>query len=151
MASKITLIPSNPVELSNFMAWEQHPDAAEYVTQNSLKEHLAAFFDPAISYLTIENEGKPAGFVLLADDPDRLSVELRRIVVHNRAIGIGQVAIDLVEAYIREQTSRQRIWLDVFDNNHRALHIYRKKGYVEFGTDTYKDGRPLLLFEKVLV
>ena len=151
MNENISLTPSNPVELSNFMALEQHPDAAEFVTQNSLKEHLAAFYEPEITYLTIEKDGKPAGFLLLARDPDGKSIELRRIVVHNKGEGIGQQAMILLEAYIREQTTFQRIWLDVFETNLRAKHVYEKLGYIEFGTAIYPDGRPLHLFEKYLV
>ncbi|MEM9777546.1 MAG: GNAT family N-acetyltransferase, partial [Chloroflexota bacterium] len=147
MTPNISLTPSNPVELSNFMALEQHPDAAEYVTQNSLKEHLAAFFEPDITYLTIEKDDVPAGFLLLALDIDGLSVELKRIVVNTKESGVGQVAMQLLEGYVRDEIGRSRIWLDVFTTNSRAIHVYKKLGYTEFDTDFYPDGRPLILFE----
>ena len=150
MIPNITLVPSNPVELSNFMALEQHPDAAEFVTQNSLKEHLAAFFEPDITYLTIEQDGIPAGFLLLALDEDGLSVELKRIVVVQKESGVGQTALNLLEEYVKACFGRSRIWLDVFTTNPRAIHVYKKLEYTEFGTDIYPDGRPLILFEKHL-
>lgn len=144
----IILIPSNPVELSNFMSLEQHQDAAEFVTQNSLKEHLDAFFDPQISYLTITDKDELVGFILIALDEDKKSVELRRIVVAEKNSGVGQVVLMLLEDYVRKEIGRSRIWLDVFTNNERAIHIYQKLGYSQFGTAKYTDGRPLLLFEK---
>lgn len=150
MTENIILIPSNPVELSNFMAWEQHPDAAEHVAQNSLKEHLATFFDPKSTYLTIEKEGEPAGFMLLGHDSDEKSIELRRVVVGDKESGVGQVALRLLEAYVVEQFNRSRIWLDVFVANQRAIYIYKKLGYSQFGSYEYVDGRLLLLFEKML-
>ena len=150
MTENITLTPSNPVELSNFMALEQHPDAAEYVTQNSLKEHLTAFFEPDITYLTIEIDDIPAGFLLLALDVDGLSVELKRIVVGTKESGVGQAAMRLLEGYVRDELGRSRIWLDVFTTNPRAIYVYKKLGYSQFGEDVYPDGRPLLLFEKAL-
>ncbi len=132
------------------MALEQHPDAAEFVTQNTLKEHLAAFNDPQIRYLTVEVDGIPAGFLLLANDPDGISVELRRIVVADKSSGVGQAAMRLLESFVVEKIGRSRLWLDVFTTNPRAIHVYKKLGYAQFGTDVYPDGRPLLLLEKKL-
>ena len=148
MKLNVTLTLSNPVELSNFMALEQHPEAAEFVTQNSLKEHMDAFFKPDITYLTIEKDGIPVGYMLLAHDPDGVSVELRRIVVENKESGVGQASMKLLEGYVKHVIGRPRLWLDVFTTNPRAIHVYQKLGYTQFGTDIYKDGRPLLLFEK---
>ena len=150
MTHSVSLTLSNPVELSNFMALEQHEDAAEFVTQNSLKEHLKAFFDPSITYLTIVADDKPAGFMLLKHDVDQISIELRRFVVDGKERGVGQQAMGLLEAYVSEEFDCKRIWLDVFTNNARAIYLYQKLGYRQFGTDVYHDGRILLLFEKHL-
>jgi len=40
-----------------------------------------------------------------------------------------------------------RIWLDVFEHNQRARHVYTQLGYEVFGRKTI-DGRVLLLMEK---
>ncbi|MFT5197272.1 MAG: RimJ/RimL family protein N-acetyltransferase [Candidatus Promineifilaceae bacterium] len=149
--SPITLVRTNPVELSNFVSLEQHLEAADFVIPNSLKEHLKTFFDPSIIYLTIEkkeDKQPAAGFMILTLDPDQKSIELRRIVVANKDGGVGQQAMGLLEKYVKQELGRSRIWLDVFTNNQRALHIYRKMGYSQYGTADYVDGRPLLLFEK---
>ena len=130
------------------MALEQHKDAAEFVTQNSLNEHLGAFFDPQIRYLTILDKNHVIGFMLIALDEDKKSVELRRIVVETKDSGVGQMAMKLLEDYVKDEIGRSRIWLDVFTNNERAKYIYQKLGYIQFGMAEYADGRPLLLFEK---
>jgi RimJ/RimL family protein N-acetyltransferase len=105
--------------------------------------------EPGIVYLRILARGEPAGFFLLALDPDGRSVEFRRVVVAPERRGIGQAAIRAMETFCRAELGRTRIWLDVFEENDRARHIYRKLGYRLFGHGSF-DGRPLLLFEKDL-
>ncbi|MEM8861463.1 MAG: GNAT family protein, partial [Chloroflexota bacterium] len=78
------------------------------------------------------------------------SVELKRIVVMQKESGVGQAAMKLLERHVLEEIGRSRIWLDVFTTNPRAIHVYKKLGYTQFGEDIYPDGRPLVLFEKQL-
>jgi RimJ/RimL family protein N-acetyltransferase len=98
----------------------------------SLERYRSEFAKPDIVYLSILNAGELARFFMLALDPDHTSVELRRIVIAQKGIGPGQDAILPMEDYCRERIGRSRIWLDVFDFNHRGQHVYQKLGYRRF-------------------
>jgi RimJ/RimL family protein N-acetyltransferase len=53
----------------------------------------------------------------------------------------------LIDHICRDEIGRNRIWLDVFEFNPRAMRAYEQSGYREFGTREL-DGKRLLLFEK---
>lgn len=138
-----------PEDAPAFVAMEQADDARRYVMAYSLDEHLRRMDDPGIIYLRILDRGALAGFFLLALDPDGTSVEFRRIVVATRDRGIGQAAIARMERFCQAELRRRRIWLDVFEDNHRGRHIYEKLGYERFDARDYGDRR-LLLYQKAL-
>jgi len=63
--------------------------------------------------------------------------------------GVGQRAVQLVGELCRNELGRIRVWLDVFEADTRARHIYEKCGYRLFGRSAH-EGRTLLLYEMVL-
>jgi RimJ/RimL family protein N-acetyltransferase len=145
----IELRLSLPEELREFRDMERDEGSRAFVTQYSLARHRQEFAREDIIYLSIYRHGELAGFFILALDPDRSSVEFRRIVVADRDAGIGQPAIRAMETYCSAQLGCRRIWLDVFETNQRARHVYEKLGYRLFG-DSLLDGRKLLLYRKQL-
>jgi len=128
---------------------EQAADAKEFIIPYSYEEHRKKIGDPNFVYLKILNSDVPVGFFILVLDPDGTSVEFRRIVVSAKGRGTGQSAINGMELFCQTVLGRSRIWLDVFDFNRRARHIYEKLGYKRFGQAAH-DGKRLLLYEKVL-
>ena len=76
------------------------------------------------------------GEVVLNDlDPHNLSCNLRIALVGTRVCGrgYGTEAIRLVLDHAFATTDLHRIALEVFDFNDRAIHVYRKVGFVEEG------------------
>jgi RimJ/RimL family protein N-acetyltransferase len=132
-----------------FAALEQAPDTREYVAAYPEAEHRRKMDDPDLIYLRILDHGEVVGFFILALDPDGRSIEFRRVVIAPERRGIGQAAIRAMEDFCRVELRRPRIWLDVFEDNHRGRHIYQKLGYQHYGQGSY-DGRPLLLYHKDL-
>ena len=55
----------------------------------------------------------------------------------------------MVDQICRSEFGRLRVWLDVFETNLRARHVYEQCGYQRFGESEH-EGRRLLLYEKVL-
>jgi RimJ/RimL family protein N-acetyltransferase len=58
--------------------------------------------------------------------------------------GLGTEASALILKYGFDELGLHRIWLDVFGYNERAIHVYRKLGFVEEGTlrqHLQRDGR----------
>ncbi len=146
----ISLRPSLTGELPEFLQFDQQPHASNFVLQIDLSVHEGYFQDPNITYLTIlRNEEKAVGYFILVQESANNSVEFRRIVIDQNETGIGQLAIEKMEQYCQDSLSAKRIWLDVFDDNHKGIHIYEKLGYQFFKNQDY-EGRNLLLYEKFL-
>jgi len=145
----VSLERASPEDAPLFAALEQGADTKEYVASYTAAEHARRIVDPGFVYLRILTRGELAGFFILALDPDGTSIEFRRVVVAPERRGIGQAAIRAMESYCRAEMGRPRIWLDVFEHNHRGRHIYEKLGYDLYGRGTYA-GRPLLLYQKML-
>ncbi|MCJ8299194.1 MAG: GNAT family N-acetyltransferase [Pseudomonadales bacterium] len=145
----IKLRESIDSEIALFVEMEQSTEAAEFIIPYSLTQHLDARQKPEVDYLSILSDGLLAGFIILAIDNVLRSVEFRRIVVATQGQGIGQSAIQAMEAYSVEKLGCERIWLDVFAHNKRGRHIYEKLGYQQFKTAEYQ-GAELLYLEKKL-
>jgi RimJ/RimL family protein N-acetyltransferase len=136
-------------DAAGFAAIEQAPDTRDYIRPYTTVEHERFLLDPQLVYLRILDGGTPAGFMLLALDQDDRSVEFRRIVVTRRNGGVGQAAIVAMERFCAQELGRERVWLDVFEHNARARHVYEKLGYAPFG-ETEVGGSRLLLYHKTL-
>ena len=130
-------------------AMEQEPGTKEFILPSSLEEHSEKMTDPDIVYLRITHEDALVGFFILALDSDESSVEFRRIVVTTKGKGFGQGAVTQMEHYCRTELRRSRVWLDVYEHNTRARHIYQKLGYRTFGHTAHEETH-LLLYEKQL-
>jgi len=148
-SSSIVLERASAEDIGAFVAMEQERDVRPFIIPYDEPKHREVMADPRVTYLRILDRDGASGFVILVLDRDGESVELRRIVVTRRERGIGQDAIAQVEHYVSEVLRRSRVWLDAFEENERARHIYEKLGYVRFG-DSLQDGRRLLLYEKRL-
>lgn len=145
----IRLVTATFEQLPRFVVMEQEGKTGEFIAPYTLAKHQATFQQPAINYLAIRDADELVGFMLTALDVDGESVELRRIVVAAKGRGIGQQALGLLEQRCQAVWQRRRIWLDVFADNARGLHIYEKLGYTFFKEGLFA-GRPLLFYEKWL-
>ena len=144
----ISLRPSKKEELTIFDAMDRQEHARHFVIQTGLENHQKYFADPAITYLSIENgRNELCGYFILVLDAETDSVEFRRIIIDQNKRGIGQVAIITMENYCKNQFNVKRIWLDVFADNTRGIHIYQKLGYTLFERGEHQ-GRALLYMEK---
>lgn len=121
-------------------------EARNYIIPYSLKSHQEEFAKPSVLYKSIRQGDDQVGFVILVLDPDGVSIELRRIVVSNPGRGIGGRVLETVRDLCGSELGRSRIWLDVFETNYRARHVYEKAGYSCFGKSEH-EGRALLLYE----
>jgi diamine N-acetyltransferase len=142
----VSLRDTTVEELAAICAMEQG-DARHAISPYSLPRHRVEFAKPTIVYKSICRSGELAGFMILALDADGQSVELRRIVVAEPGHGIGGRAVGMAGELCRTGLDRRRVWLDVFETNLRARHLYERCGYRQFGTSEL-EGRTLLLYER---
>lgn len=100
------------------------------------QQHRDACSDPDLAHLVIEtrHEHRLVGFLLLAGrESVHRSIEFRRIVIAEKGKGYGKEALGLVKQIVFEQWNAHRLWLDVFDFNQRARHVYASQGFIEEG------------------
>ncbi|WP_026970487.1 GNAT family N-acetyltransferase [Aliagarivorans marinus] len=134
--------------LDSIVAMEAMPEVAAFITLYTAEQHLAGMRNPDITYLAIVHSDELAGYMLLVEEHGS-SVELRRLVVSQRGLGIGQQAMLAMEEYCQQALGCSRIWLDVYASNERGRHVYHKLGYRQFDEQAYR-GQRLLLLEKHL-
>ncbi len=123
-------------DLSDIMSMERHEENIPFILSYSYAEHLQAIKGPKQEHLKIiaGEENKVVGFVLLTDvNNPHQSINLKRIVVGEKGKGFGREALKLVKDYCFKQLHCHRLWLDVFDDNTRARHLYQTEGFKEEG------------------
>ena len=152
--NSIGLRPASADEVDYIYQLEARPENSQYVMGYSRERHLQVIESPDEELLIIvdRSNGQPLGFVILAGltNPN-LSLEFRRLVVGDKGKGIGRQAVKLVIHYCFETLRFHRLWLDVYEDNHKAIHLYQSIGFTQEGKlrDVIKDGdgyRSLLLF-----
>ena len=145
----ITLRDTLESDLPQIVELEQDSDVKDYIIPYSLEKHRNNLLADNMTYLTIEQDGAFAGFIILVEHQDENSIECARIALGIRGSGIGQIALGLMEDYCKSRFNPKRIWLDVFEFNARGVHVYTKLGYRQFDTSSHQ-GKKLLLMEKFL-
>jgi RimJ/RimL family protein N-acetyltransferase len=135
-------------ELRRICAMEEG-EAGRFIIPQTLDRHRSEFARPDVVYKSIWRGDEFIGFVILVLEADRDSVEFRRIVIVEPGKGHGTIAVNIVGELVRTRLGRKRVWLDVFETNDRARHVYESCGYRPFGRSEHA-GRVLLLYEKIV-
>jgi diamine N-acetyltransferase len=94
--------------------------------------HRRKMVDANCAYFIAEEPHRPIGYVILRGlHETSRSVELQRIVVAEPGRGLGARTLELVVDKVFREFGALRLWLDVFEDNLRARHVYRKTGFIE--------------------
>ncbi len=147
------LQPATIADVPRIMEFERIPEFHTFVGTWTEEEYLHAISDPDVEcFIVLDASRQPAGFATLRgiQSPHR-NIELKRFVIASPGEGRGQQALHALMAHAFQQLRAHRLWLDVFAENARALHVYRKAGFREDGVfreAVYRDGEfhTLLLF-----
>jgi GNAT superfamily N-acetyltransferase len=113
-------------------------------------KQAAELAEPGSLFLIAELDGQVAGYARLKEGPAPAEVaasrpiEIVRIYAGRAWQGRG-VGAALMQACLDEARERNcdAIWLGVWERNPRALAFYRKWGFVQVGTQTFKLGDDL--------
>jgi GNAT superfamily N-acetyltransferase len=120
--------------------WSAHPGAQQFVGQWSEERHRAALRGGDARYLLSEtgNEtgrGTLEAYVILRGlSEDSGAIELKRIVVAVPERGLGRRILSEVIRMAFEDFHTHRLFLDVYEDNARARHLYESLGFVCEGT-----------------
>jgi len=136
-------------DLISFFHMERASHANGYVGNYALEKHQEEFAKPSVFYKSIyQREKHLVGFIILVLDPDGESLEFRRIVASEPGSGIGSYTMKMLPKLCHD-LGRKRIWLDVYEHNTRARHVYEKGGFVKFGEEQ-RGERTLLLYHRAV-
>lgn len=133
---RISLRRTTESDLDAILRLEQDEENRAYIIPWTYEQHRAACANPDLAHVVIETkpEGAVIGFLLLAGrEGPHQSIEFRRLVIAHKGKGYGKEVLKLVKQVVFEQWKAHRLWLDVFEYNHRARHVYASEGFIEEG------------------
>jgi len=114
---------------------EQRCENAKYIGQWTHEQHCNALNEPDILHLVIRNAaGEFVGYAIIKglSSPND-SIELMRIVIEQMGCGYGKMTLSLIKRWCFEVQKAHRLWLDVWENNLRAQHVYESQGFKREG------------------
>jgi RimJ/RimL family protein N-acetyltransferase len=130
-------------DLEYVMRLERAEENRDFVFQNTYEEHKSNIDSTENMLFIVQDResSENAAFILCSYKIPYDSFELRRIVIETKCKGAGSELISALIKYSFEVVKANRFWLDVFTDNDRAVHLYKKLGMVHEGTlrQSYKD------------
>ena len=125
------LRPATADDIPAIVALERRPVAREFVGQWSEERHRATLAGSDARYYVSETGwGEIEAYAILRGvQEDSRSIELKRIVVAVPERGLGRrILRDLIRIAFRE-LGAHRLFLDVYEDNARARHLYESLGF----------------------
>jgi diamine N-acetyltransferase len=111
---------------------ESEQENKTFITPYDKKRHFQVIDSKDEEHLTVwdKTTEKIVGFIILAglENPN-LSLEFRRIVIQSKGKGFGRQCLKLTKDYCFNNLKFHRLWLDVFDDNERAITLYTSEGF----------------------
>jgi diamine N-acetyltransferase len=149
-------LPADAPSLSAFAAWIFE----ETFAAGNRREDIDAYLDDAFSADRQREEiSDPHGVVVLAFRTEtsalagyahikfshaERSAQLKRLYIDNVWQGSGLARLLLDNVRSRSKSSGcARLWLTVWDQNHRAIAFYRKSGFIDAGVTHFQLGDDL--------
>ncbi|HEV8042984.1 MAG TPA: GNAT family N-acetyltransferase [Bryobacteraceae bacterium] len=121
-------------DLPFIVALEQQLRGLNLVGAEDLATHDRRMNDPDCQYWIAGHQESQAGHVILRGVQSvNRSIELMRIVVSEPDQGLGRAILNALVSKVFDELGAHRLWLDVFEHNARARHVYRSVGFVEEG------------------
>ena len=133
---RVRLRPTMLSDLDFVTAVERDSRNLPFITPWERTQHEGAVRFPDFRHFIVEGGDEYAriGFVILQGcrNPHG-SVELKRIVLQPKGLGLGRSCVRLLKRMAFRDLHAHRFWLDVKQLNARALALYASEGFVEEG------------------
>ena len=132
-------------DIPAILALESSPVARQFVGQWSEERHRTTMAGGDARYYVSDSIGNIDAYVILRGlSEDSRSIELKRVVVDVPERGLGRhVLTEIMHICFRELRAH-RLFLDVFEDNARARHLYESLGFQYEGVmrqAAHRDGR----------
>ena len=120
-----------PADLPAIVNLERAPFALEFVGQWSEERHRATLESSDARYYVSESDGGEvqAYAILRGFQETSGAIELKRIVVAVPERGLGRRIMTELLRIVFQELGAHRLYLDVFDHNARARHVYESLGF----------------------
>jgi RimJ/RimL family protein N-acetyltransferase len=133
-------------DIPQITALERLPESRKHVGQWSEERHERMMASEDARYLVHETpDGTLDGYVILRGfEESSGSIELKRVVVASPGRGLGRRLLTEILKVVFDECNAHRLFLDVFEDNQRAEHVYRSLGFVQEGVmrdAAQRDGR----------
>ena len=132
-------------DIPAIVAIERNPVARQFVGQWTEERHRTTLTGGDARYYVNEQDGQIDAYVILRGlAEDSRSIELKRIVVAAPGRGMGRRILTEVQCIAFRELGAHRLFLDVFDDNVRARHLYQSLGFKYEGVmrdAAHRDGR----------
>ncbi|WP_136466748.1 GNAT family N-acetyltransferase [Flagellimonas onchidii] len=129
-------------DLEKIMEFER--DNCKYIQQYNISEHEQILENECHLSIFKKENNELIGHIILAgiSDPKK-AIEFRRIVVSKKGFGYGKDSIELVKKICFEKYKADKIWLDVYSDNKKAIGLYKSQGFLkEKRIQAKKDSNP---------
>jgi RimJ/RimL family protein N-acetyltransferase len=136
---------ATPDDIPQIYALERLPELRTFVGSWSMDHHFNMIADPGAAYIVAEDAQKPlAAFAILRGlQSEHRAIELKRLVVGVPNQGLGRKVLSAIADRAFGEYSAHRLFLDVFETNDRARHVYETFGFRKEGVmrdAIYRDG-----------
>ena len=110
---------------------ERAPFAREFVGQWSEERHLVTLEGGDARYYLSETDwGEVQAYAILRGFQESSgAIELKRIVVATPERGLGRQVLQELMRIVFREIGAHRLFLDVFEDNARARHVYESLGF----------------------
>ena len=150
----ILIRPSTMSDIDALLALERNVFATDCMSRKSLRRFLSVPTAVVLIAQPQDSQNAIAGCAVLllrASTPEMARLYSLAVDPAHEGFGIGPMLLQACEESARTQ-GRTQIRLEVHETNERAIALYRKEGYAEFGRHVgyYKDLGDALRFRKTL-
>ncbi len=142
----IVLRQAEQKDLDFILKSEENAENNKFIMPWHRDQHLIGMNDDKVKYFIVYHGNRKVGFVILAYDPDDISMEFKRLVITEKGQGFGRRTLSEIINYIFSSTDRKCIWLDVFKENIRAWSLYEKFNFRFIREQPYED-RVIKIYE----
>jgi len=136
---------ARPEDIPRVVAIQNHPENRDKTWRNTEEEFLRLLDDRDTYVVAYRRKGEQEtiGYGILWSQPFLRSLEFRRFALSVKSRGYGQEILKGTMRFAFETLKAHRMWLETYDFNDKAIHLYEKLGFVREGLqrDIYRDER----------
>lgn len=121
--------PATEADIPAIMDIERTPGFEAYVGRSDAEQHEALMAGADSRYVMLEDETGPLGFAILQGVGSASAVVyLKRIAIQAPGKGLGKRFLGELIRLAFEELGAEKFWLDAFETNQRARHVYAACG-----------------------